>query len=264
MQRPLTWDPTQYGAFAGPRLRPALDLIARLPQRPFASVLDLGCGTGEITALLAELHPTADVSGVDSSPQMLERSRALETRARFELADLNEWRPERPAELVFSNATLHWIPDHASFLPRLLTWVAPGGCLAIQVPNNFAAPSHALMHEVLAHGGAGGAPLGPPELRARLATPPVRSARWYRELLWERTAELDLWETEYLHVLEGEDPVLEWVRGTGLRPVLAALGEQERTRFLGAYAGRLREAYPPGPDGRTAFPFRRLFLVAEV
>lgn len=260
------WDPAQYLRFGDERTRPALELLARVRHPDPRLVVDLGCGTGHITRLLAERWPGAAVVGVDHSPQMLAEAAATPSRVRWVEADARDWRPDAPADIVFSNATLQWLPDHDAVVPRWLSHVAPGGTLAIQMPLNWAAPSHRLMRDALADGAPDGGPLGPPALRTALATPWVGEPKTYLDLLSHvggPDIDLDIWDTTYLHVLEGDDPVLEWVKGTGLRPVLAGLADAERTAFLATYAARLRAAYPRRADGRTVFPFRRLFIVGR-
>lgn len=256
------WDPGQYLKFGDQRLRPALDLLAQVPLSAPGRVYDLGCGTGEVTRRLAARWPAAQVVGIDRSRAMLDRAAAEPGRVRWIEADLRDWRPEAPADLLFSNATLHWLDDHPSLFPRLVGQLAPGGCLAVQMPLSQDLPSHRLIRETLAEGGPGGRPLGDPELRARAGRWPILDPAAYHDLLADRVRSLDIWTSEYLQVLTGADPVLEWVKGTGLRPLLSALAEPERGQFLAAYAERLRRAYPRRPDGRTLYPFRRLFLVA--
>jgi len=252
-----SWDPSQYEKFADQRLRPALELLARIPHAAPETVYDLGCGTGEVTRLLAERWPAARVCGIDHSAEMIERAQATPGRVRWTRADLRTWQPEAPADVLYSNATLHWIEDHEALFPRLLAFLAPGGGLAVQMPLSWGAPSHRLMRETLADLG-----LGSPELRESLSRDWVRPAGWYYDLLSPRARTLDVWETEYLQALRGEDPVLAWVKGTGLRPVLHGLDDKDREVFLAEYARRLRAAYPARADGITLFPFRRLFLVA--
>ena len=227
-----------------------------MPLARAARVADLGCGPGNSTRLLCARWPEAEVVGIDDSAAMLAKAAASGLRARWLEADIAAWTPDAPCDLVFSNASLHWLPDHARLLPRLLAQLRPGGVLAVQMPRNFAAPSHALLREV-ARAGPWAASLAP-----LLADEPVAAPERYHDLLAPLAAALDIWQTEYLHVLDGEDPVLEWVRGTALRPVIAALAPEEQTRFEAEYARRLRAAYPRRPDGRTLFPFRRLFIVA--
>ena len=265
-----SWDPAQYLRFADARTRPALELLARVRPAAARHVVDLGCGTGHITRLLAERWPDAVVDGIDHSPEMLASAAAEPSPVRWLAADVRDWRPDAPVDVVFSNATLQWLPDHDRLLPRLLGFVAPGGALAVQMPLNWGAPSHRLMRETLADGGPGGRPLGPPELRASLAAPWVAEPSAYADRLAAaaadrgRDVDLDVWETTYLHILDGDDPVVEWVKGTGLRPILNGLDDDARATFLRAYARRLRDAYPRRKDGRTVFPFRRLFIVAHV
>jgi trans-aconitate 2-methyltransferase len=253
----MLWEPGQYARFAGPRLRPGLDLLARVPLEGEARhVVDLGCGTGALLPALRARFPEAGLTGVDNSPEMLARARGVDPDATLVEADAAGWSPEGPVDLIFSNAVLHWLPDHAALLPRLLR-----SCrvLAVQMPANFEAPSHRLVGEIAAR----------PRWASRLGGirpgEHVLPLAEYRRLLAPLAAEVDLWETVYWHVLEAADPVLEWVRGTTLLPVLAALGgaaSNEARAFTAEYAEALRSAYPPEPDGRTLFPFRRLFLVA--
>ena len=272
------WDPGQYHKFADHRRRPALDLLARVSPADPALVFDLGCGSGEITRLIAERWPGAAVKGIDNSPDMLDRARSGDARNGGEAgsegapaaqagiewieADVAAWTPPAPPGLLFANASLQWVDGHETLFPRLLRSLAPGGVLAVQMPLSRRSRSHALMHEVLAAGGPGGASIGPDSLRREVARRWVLDASEYFDLLAPHAASLDVWETEYLQVLHGKDPVLEWVRGTGLRPILNGLADGERARFLDAYRPALRAAYPRRPDGTTLYPFRRLFLVA--
>jgi trans-aconitate 2-methyltransferase len=254
----MTWHPERYLAFGDERTRPAADLLARVPLAGPARVADLGCGPGNSTRLLCERWPEALVLGLDSSATMLAKAAAGAVRARWIEADIAAWTPDAPFDLLFSNAALHWLPDHVSLLPRLLGHLQPGGALAIQMPRNFAAPSHRLLREV-ARAGPWAERLAP-----RLDDEPVAAPEWYHDLLAPLARALDIWQTEYLHVLAGEDPVLNWVRGTALRPVIAALAPEEQALLEAQYARRLRAAYPMRTDGRTLLPFRRLFIVAVV
>jgi trans-aconitate 2-methyltransferase len=252
----MSWNPESYLAFADHRLRPALDLIARIPLEVPRHIVDLGCGPGNVTARIAARWPDAVVTGIDSDPRMLARARADHPAIRFVAGDAAAWRPERPVELVFANAVLQWLDDHATLLPRLMAGVAEGGVLAVQMPRNFTAPSLIAIREA--------AQTGP--WRVRLAPllrhDPVAAPTVYYHLLTSIARHVDIWESEYLHVLTGEAPVLAWTRATVLAPLLAALDESERPAFETACQARLAAAYPPEPDGRTLFPFRRLFLVA--
>jgi trans-aconitate 2-methyltransferase len=218
--------------------------------------VDLGSGTGELTRSLLDRWPESRIWGVDLSPEMLSeaRSRAIPGRLEFVQGDLATWKPETPPDLVVSNAALQWVPDHSRLLPGLLGSLAPGGVLAVQVPANQASPSHTLILEL-----AQERPWRA-RLEGRWRPHGVEPLGWYVETLLGLGARVEAWETTYVHVLGGPDPVLEWLKGTALRPILAVLGEEGRG-FLEALGPRLAAAYPAGPRG-TLFPFRRLFFVA--
>jgi trans-aconitate 2-methyltransferase len=252
----VAWDPAQYLKFAGQRLRPAVDLLARVDAADPRTVFDLGAGAGNVTQLLAARWPRARITGVDESPQMLAKAAAVAPAITWQRADLASWRPPAPADVVYSNAALHWLGGHDRLFPALLEALAPGGVLAVQMPRNFQAPSHALIAETVRSGPWRAA------LEPLLREQPVAEPAFYYDVLAPRAAALDIWETEYLQVLEGPDPVKEWVKGTWLGPLLAALAEPERGRFEARYAELAARAYPRRPDGRTLFPFRRLFIVA--
>lgn len=249
-----TWHPSQYLRFADHRTRPARDLLAAVAQDPPAVVVDVGCGPGNSTALLVERWPDAEVIGIDSSTEMIERARASLPGVRFEMADLRRWQPPSRVDVVFSNATLQWVEDHPTVFDRLVSWLGEGGVLAVQMPDNFDQPSHVLMRE-LASSDRWSGRVGD-VLRSR----PVASMGEYRGML-APLGRVDIWSTIYLHELEGQDPVPEWVRGTGLRPVLDRLSDDEAAEFLGEYSERIRLAYPRQEDGVTLFPFKRLFIV---
>ena len=252
-----SWDPGQYLKFGGDRLRPALDLMARIPVDQPRAIYDLGCGPGNITRILAERWPDAAVTGIDSSPDMLTRARGEAPDIAFEQADIATWSPPAPADLLFSNATLHWLDDHAALLPRLMAHLAPGGALAVQVPCNPDSPSHRMMEDAAA--------AGPWHTRLAGIRPiygSVGTTDAYYRILSPIARRLDIWETTYLHVLEGESPVVEWVKGTALRPYLDALPDGQRRAFLNAYTQRIATRYRPEADGRTLLPFRRIFFVA--
>jgi trans-aconitate 2-methyltransferase len=254
----MRWDPEQYGRYADERGRPFLDLIARIGATRPRRVVDLGCGPGNLTALLAQRWPDAVVDGLDSSPEMIERAQPLAGgNLRFALADVTDWGPPPDADVIVSNAVLQWVPGHRDLLRRWAGAMPPAGWLAFQVPGNFGSPSHQLMREVAAE----------PRWRAALDGvlrhhDSVGDPREYADLLLAAGLTVDCWETTYLHVLHGPDPVLEWVKGTGLRPVLAALDPAEGAEFSRAYAARLRDAYPTSGDV-TLFEFRRVFAVAR-
>lgn len=255
----MAWDPSVYMRFSSPRLRPALDLLAQVPLGAPRRIWDLGCGPGNVTRLLAARWPGAAVTGLDSSAEMLAEAERHEDTRRLDWVrgDLAHWTPPEPADLIFSNAALHWLDDHETLFPRLLTHLAPGGVLAVQLPRNHAAPSHTCVTEA--------ALAGPwrARLEPLLRPHPVAAPSFYYDLLAPRAA-VDIWETEYQHALEGDDPVVQWTLGTTLRPLLDALEEPERGDFLADYARRVAAAYPPQPDGRTLFAFRRLFMVAKI
>lgn len=252
----MSWNPDQYLMFEAPRLRPALDLLAAVPALDPKLVYDLGCGAGNVTRLLARRWPRAELTGVDDSAAMLARAAEVFAGARWLHQGLAQWRAERPADVVYSNAALHWLPDHARLFPALLAQLAPGGVLAVQMPRNFDAPSHTLIADTVRD--------GPwrERLEPLLRPSPVAAPEVYHDLLAPRAARLDIWQTEYLQVLDGTDPVKEWTKGTWLKPFLDALDEAQRDAFEREYAQRLRSAYPTRADGRTLFPFRRLFIVA--
>jgi trans-aconitate 2-methyltransferase len=251
------WEPGQYLRFADARTQPALDLLARVDLDAPRRIVDLGCGTGNVTRLLRQRWPAAAITGVDDSSAMLARAARELPELAWVRQGLADWRPEAATDLVFSNAALHWLPDHATLLPRLLAGVAAGGALAVQMPRNFDAPSHTSIGDSVRAG----------PWRARLEPllrpPPVAAPGWYYRLLEPLATTVTVWETEYLQVLTGDDPVKEWVKGTWLKPFLDALGADERPAFEADYARRVRAAYPPLPGGTTLFPFRRLFLVAR-
>lgn len=253
-----TWDPGLYARFGGERERPARDLLAAVSAVSPRTVVDLGCGAGALARACAERWPAAVVTGLDSSAEMLARAAATPSRVVWAQADAGTWRPPGPVDVIVSNAALHWLPDHATLFPRLLSHLAPGGMLAVQMPRNHDAPSHRIIREVAAEGPWAGA-LGD-------AAPPlpVAPGTVYHDLLTPSCAGVDVWETEYLHVLSGPDPVLQWIMGTTVRPLLDALAHVPdlRDALLAALGERLATAYPARSDGRTLYPFRRLFLIA--
>lgn len=259
--RPPGWDPAVYLRYAGERARPFADLLSRVRAEAPSAVLDLGCGEGTMTATLAERWPGARVIGIDSSPQMLGAAAASAIPGRVEFApgDVRDWTPPGAVDVVVSNAVLHWVPDHESLLARWAGWLRPGGWVAVQVPGNFRAPTHALLAELCLS----------PRWASRLAGAAPRpdtvlEPSGYLDALAATGLSPDVWETTYLHVLTGHDPVLTWVRGTVLRPVLALLTEDDAAaEFTAEYAAALRGAYPERRDGTTLLPFRRVFAVAN-
>jgi trans-aconitate 2-methyltransferase len=251
----MRWDPIQYGRYAGERSRPFFELTARIRADAPESIVDLGCGSGELTETLAQRWPEALVRGVDSSPEMIERA-PRDGAVQFTVGAAEEF-SAAGVDVLVSNATLQWVPTHRELLVRWAEELNPGGWLAVQVPANFGAPSHVLMRELAES----------PRWRNRLhgvlrGTESTAPATEYLELLAGCGMDVDAWQTEYVHVLDGSDPVLEWLRGTGLRPVLAALPAPEAAAFCDEYAARLREAYPRRAYG-TPFGFTRTFVIAR-
>lgn len=259
-----TWDPNQYLKFADHRLRPALELLNRVPLETPGVIYDLGCGSGNVTRLLADRWPAATVYGMDNSSEMLEKAAAVPSEIRWVEGDVRTWTPPEAPDLIYSNAALQWVDDHDSVFPRLLSLLPAGACLAVQMPLSWGMVSHRLMRDTLSDGGPGGTPIGTEALRVAMARKWVEDADVYYDWLAGRVRHLDIWETEYVQVLQGEDPVLEWVTSTGLRPILNGLDDADRDVFLNTYRQRLREAYPMRADGHTLYPFRRLFIVAVV
>ena len=249
------WNPGQYLKFAGHRLRPAADLLARIDMESPGAVFDLGCGPGNVTALLAERWPEADITGIDGSAPMLARAGAEHPGISWVEADIGAWEPEKPADVVFSNAALHWLDDHGALFPRLMGTLAPGGVLAVQMPGNYAQPSHTCIRQAA---GPWMAKIGP-VLREHPVEPPA----FYHEILAPVAAELDIWETTYMQELEGDNAAAEWLKGSALKPVLDALDDDEREAFFDAYSALVGKAYPRRPGGKTLFPFRRVFIVAK-
>jgi trans-aconitate 2-methyltransferase len=250
----MTWDPDVYESFADHRMRPGIELLQRIPDIDPRLVVDLGCGTGRLTVMLARRWPAARVHGVDSSGAMLDRAEGAAVT--WVEADIHGWEPDAPVDLVYSNAALHWLDDHPELFRRLAGHVAPGGVLAVQMPDNWREPSHRIPAAVLDEGEF------PQAARGALLRDPVARLEDYRRWIGEGFR-FDLWTTTYLQILEGTDPVLQWVMGTVLRPVLAVLSPPERDRFLEGCARAYRTAYPPGTDGSTVLPFRRMFIVAR-
>jgi trans-aconitate 2-methyltransferase len=252
------WDPELYQRFGDERSRPFFDLVGRVAAQAPVVVADLGCGPGTLTATLASRWPGAQVRGIDSSAEMIKAARALPDvgpRLSFALGDVRDWKPDGRVDVIVSNAVLQWVPEHLDVVARWAGFLPPGGWLAFQVPGNFDQPSYQALRELA------GSDRWCPALAGvrfnRQATDPAQ----YADLLARAGFEVDAWETTYLHVLHGDDPVVGWYRGTGLRPVIAALPPEQVGEFLADYRARMNEAYPAAPYG-TLFPFRRVFTVA--
>lgn len=252
----MAWNPERYLRYAGLRTRPAVELLARVPTDAPATVVDLGCGPGNSTRLLADRWPSASVVGIDSSPEMCERARSDHPDLSFVEGDIVDWEPDTSIDVVYSNAALQWIPEHLSLLPRLLGFVTSGGSLAIQVPNNYDRLAHSEAHRIVR--------TRFPHLDGILPDRRRFDPRSHYDALAGPGVTVDVWETTYLQVLTGDDPVVEWTSGTFLRPLLAALEDSPalRTEFLDDYQEAMRRAYPQRADGKTVFEFPRLFEVA--
>lgn len=250
------WDPARYLQFADDRSRPFVDLIGRVRSHP-RTITDLGCGPGHLTRVLRERWPGATIHGVDSSPEMIDRAQGdnIDEHASYELADVSTWMPAEPVDLMVSNALFQWVPEQLEVIERLAAWIAPGGAFALQVPRNYSSPSHTLLHDIASE----------PQYASHTADivadrgiEPIAYLRLFAGLGWS----VDLWETTYFHVLPGEDPVFDWVSGTGARPYLQALPDDLREEFAATYRSALRTAYPRETWG-TVFPFRRTHVVAH-
>lgn len=254
------WDASQYLRFAEERTRPCRDLVARIALALPRRVIDLGCGPGNSTQVLTERWPQSSPTGLDSSTDMINAARQAAPAMHWLIGNIATWTAgkEGPFDVVFSNAALQWVPDHARLFPHLMSQVGPAGALAVQVPNNIDAPAHAIARSLAASGAWQG------RFRAGgVREWYVHAAGFYYDLLAPYAAKVDLWETEYMHVMPDAEAIVEWYKGSGLRPYLEALASpDDRQHFLAAYLEAIRAAYPARSDGCVLFPFRRLFLIA--
>lgn len=257
MDRPADWSAPQYRKFEAERTRPARDLLAAVPPTQLRRAVDLGCGPGNSTELLAADYPDAEIVGIDSSPDMITAARERLPRCRFVLGDITAWDEPGPWDLILANAALQWVPDHAALLPRLVARLARGGSLAVQMPDNLDEPAHRLMREVAEQG-----PWSAKLAEAARARTALCGAEWYFQLLRPLCGSVSVWRTTYYHPLAGPDGVIAWLEGTGLRPFLNPLGVPERAAFLAEYRERLARAYPALGDGTVLLPYPRLFFVA--
>ncbi len=243
------WDPDRYEEFFGERIQPAHDLMARIEISGSGLIVDLGCGTGRLTAELAIRWPDASVIGIDRSPEMI--AVAPRTGVTYELADIESWSPATPVRLIYANSSLHWIPDHPALFPRLVETLAPDGVLAVQMPLSWDQPSHRTLRDVGT------------EYDIEIASPPTLAPNDYNEILTERAGRTEVWVTTYYHVLRGENPVFRWVSATGVKRFLDRLPERHHAAYLEECARRITAAYPPNSRGETVFPFNRLFILAR-
>ena len=258
MKNPV-WDPALYARYKTYRDRPALDLLLQVPSdlEP-REIWDLGCGPGEHAALLAARHPGAITHGFDASAEMLAVAKARPAKVDWVQGDIAAWSPRTAPDLVFSNAALQWLPDHETLFPSIAGKLAKGGVFACQIPVSYDASWHRILREAAASGPWAA------KLQAVRGVYPTADAADYYRWLGPVCDGIDIWSTTYLHVLEGDDPVVEWMSGTALRPYMQALtDEAERAAFLDDYRQRVSQAFPPQPDGTTLFPFPRLFIVAR-
>ena len=253
----MAWNPMQYLKFGGERLRPAQDLLARVPLEAPATVADLGCGTGSVTALVRARWPQARVTGIDNSSAMLAKARATMPEVTWEECDLARWHPASPVDLIVSNAALHWLDHHQTLFPRLASYLAPRGVLAVQMPAQHEAPSHQLGY-ALAESARWRS-----KLQGLVRRRPILSAEDYYALLRPLATSLDVWFIEYVQALTGENAVAEFTKGSFVGVWLSALSKDEAREFEDDYRAAVAAAYPARPDGVTLFPFRRFFVVAQ-
>ena len=254
----MSWSAKQYVAFEDERTRPVRDLLAALPPIDAHSVIDLGCGPGNSTEVLAVRYPQANISGIDSSSDMIEAARRRLPHLNFAVEDLQAWQDPGPFDVILANAVLQWVAHHELLLPALIAKLAPGGALAVQMPDNLDEPAHRLMREVAADG-----PWAAKLAASSAARVPLLSAAWYYELLRPLCSKLELWRTTYHHFLCGGPPALvEWFKGSGLRPFLEPLNAGERSAFLERYTAAIAKAHPLVADGSVLLPFPRVFLTA--
>jgi trans-aconitate 2-methyltransferase len=254
----MSWSAKQYVTFEDERTRPVRDLLAAVPGMQAKVVVDIGCGPGNSTEILAARYPEAAVSGMDSSADMIEAARKRLPAVRFELVDIQAWNDPGPFDVILANAVFQWVPDHHVLLSRLLSKLSAGGSLAFQIPDNLEEPAHRLMREIAADG-----PWADKLAGAALARASRHNAEWYYKTLRPACSKVDVWRTVYHHPLSGgASAVVEWFKGSGLRPFLDPLNETERADYLGRYEAAIAQAYPALDDGTVLLPFPRLFVVA--
>ena len=252
------WNATAYSRFEAERTRPARDLLAAVVAEAPARVVDIGCGPGNSTALLAERFGAVVVTGIDSSPDMLAKARVRLPSVRFEAADIGGWQAEAPVDVLYANASLQWLPGHEALFPRLAAMLAPGGVLAVQMPDNLDEPSHVAMRRVAAAG-----PWRERLAKAGQARAQILSPRGYVEALHPFCESVDVWRTTYHHRLAGPEAIVAWLRTSGLRPYVDPLPADQQAAFLEAYRETITPAYPAFADGSVLLAFPRLFIVAR-
>ena len=250
------WSPSLYARFEDERTRPARDLVAQVPLSAAHSIVDMGCGPGNSTELLVERWPDAQVIGFDTSPDMIEKARARLPNVSFDLADAATWQPAEPVNVIFANAVFQWLPTHPAVFQRLMGFLAPGGALAVQMPDNLLEPSHQAMRETAAEMPFADKLKG----AARWPLPPVS---FYYDLLSPLSDRLDIWHTAYNHPLADAEAIVEWVKSTGLKPFLDPLDADERKMFLDNYTAKVKKAYPRMANGKVLLRFPRIFIVAK-
>lgn len=251
----MTWSAKQYTMFEQQRTRPVRDLVAAIPNVDVHTAVDLGCGPGNSTQVLAERYPQAQITGMDSSDDMLLDARQRLPALDFELADIGAWNPARQFDVILANASLQWLPDHATLYPHLVSHLTPGGTLAVQTPDNLDEPAHQLARDLAAQG-PWAAKIGAVKHNSR------HTASQYYELLSQHCSTVDVWRTTYQHPLADHAAVVEWFKGSALRPFLAPLSDDEKAAFLQQYHARITQAYPALSDGTVLLPFPRLFIIA--
>ena len=254
----MSWSAAQYSKFEAERTRPVRDLLRAVPAHDVTTAIDLGCGPGNSTEVLVDMFAKATISGLDNSADMIAAARKRLPKVDFACAALADWQPKQRYDLILSNAVLHWVPDHAALFPRLVSQLTEGGSLAVQMPHNMAQPSHRIMCAIA------GSENWSHKLNAEMAHRTlVEDVSWYYELLSPLCARVDIWTTTYYHHLtEGVDGIVEWFKGSALRPFLEALDDQEQSKFLAEYRTKIAEAYPALSDGSVLLPFPRRFIVA--
>lgn len=256
MTKPV-WSPEQYLKFEDERTRPASDLLSAIPSRDIKFAVDLGCGPGNSTELISQRFPQAVVQGIDSSAEMIKEAKARLPECDFATADIDSWQPHQNADLLYANAVMQWLPDHARLFPKLMGFLNTGGSLAIQMPDNLEEPTHAAMREV-ARDEMWAAKMA----KADASRSQVGDASFYFELLRSHARRVDIWRTTYHHPLQGLDGIVEWFKGSGLRPYLSVLDADERSLFLEKYKDCLARSYRPLHEGIVLLPFPRIFIAA--